>query len=331
MRTRTLAVVIATALAVALSACGSSKSSSSSGSAASTSASASSASSGSGSGQSMKLGLIMKFPVDFYLTMKSAAQKWAASTPGVSLSVGIGQSATDDAGEINLIQSMVTQGVKGIAITPTSPAVIPALDAAVAKGVKVVLIDNDLPNWTKKSSVVSTDNLKGGQLAGQYLAQHLKKGGSLAVLQGVAGVPALDDRVKGMMQGLGSSGITVVGKAPTDCDQNKGVTAAADLLSAHPNISGIYGACGPPTVGAIQSIQKANKSSSIMLVGFDALPDEVKAIQAGKETASVAQFPSKMGSMGMATLLKAVQGQTVPPKIDTGTAIVTKANAAQFG
>jgi ribose transport system substrate-binding protein len=279
----------------------------------------------------VKLGLVMKFPVDFYLTMKSAAQKWASSTPGVSLSVGLGQSATDDQGEINLIQSMVTQGVKGIAITPTSPAVIPALNAAIAKGVKVVLIDNDLPGWDKKSSVVSTDNLKGGELAGQYLAQHLKKGGTLAVLEGVAGVPALDDRVKGMEQALGSSGIKVVGKAPTDCDQNKGVTAAADLLSAHPTVSGIYGACGPPTLGAIQSIQKANRSSNLMLVGFDALPDEVKAIAAGKETASVAQFPAKMGSMGLATLLKAVQGQTVPPKIDTGTEIVTKANAAQFG
>ena len=57
---------------------------------------------------------------------------------------------------------MVTQGVKGIAITPSSPAVAPALDAAVAKGVKVVLLDNDLPDWKKKSSVVATDNLRAG-------------------------------------------------------------------------------------------------------------------------------------------------------------------------
>ena len=160
---------------------------------------------------------------------------------------------------------MVTQGVKGIAITPTSPAVIPALNDAVAKGVKVVLIDNDLPTWSKKSSVVSTDNLKGGRLAGAYIAQHLKKGGTLAVLQGVPGVPALDDRVKGMEQALGSSGIKVVAMAPTDCDQNKGVTAAADLLSAHPDVAGIYGACGPPTLGAIQSIQKAHRANVIMV------------------------------------------------------------------
>jgi simple sugar transport system substrate-binding protein len=226
---------------------------------------------------------------------------------------------------------MVTQGVKGIAITPSSPAVVPALDDAVSQGVKVVLVDNDLPDWDGKSSVVATDNHKGGTLAGEYLAQNLDKGATLAVLEGVPGVPALDDRVKGMEEGLGSSGIKIVGKAPTDCDQDKGVTAAADLLTANPDVDAIYGACGPPVLGAIQSIDRAGrKPESILLVGFDALPDEVKQIKAGKEDASVAQFPTKMGELGLDTLLKAVNGEDVPPTVDTGTEMVTKENASDF-
>jgi simple sugar transport system substrate-binding protein len=147
----------------------------------------------------------------------------------------------------------------------------------------------------------------------------------------VPGVPALDDRVKGMEEGLGSSGIKVVGKAPTDCDQDKGVSAAADLLTAHPDVDAIYGACGPPVLGAIQSIDRAGRGpDDMLLVGFDALPDEVKQIKAGTEDASVAQFPAKMGEMGMDTLLKAVNGEDVPPTVDTGTEIVTKDNAGDF-
>jgi len=323
VRTRSFTVAVAIALTGALVACGSDdkSSTSSTGSAATQSSSA-----------PVKLGLITKFPVDFYLAMKSAAQKWDTANQGASVSYGTGKSATDDQGQIDLIQSMVTQGVKGIAITPSSPAVAPALDAAVAKGVKVVLLDNDLPDWNKKSSVVATDNLKGGVLAGQYLAKSLKQGATVAVLEGVPGVPALDDRVKGMEQGLGSSGIKVVGKAPTDCDQDKGVSAAADLLTAHPDVNAIYGACGPPTLGAIQSIQRAGrKPDGIVLVGFDALPDEVKQIEAGKEDATVAQFPAKMGELGLGTLLRAVKGEKVAPTVDTGTAIVSKDNASDFG
>jgi ribose transport system substrate-binding protein len=322
VRTRTLSIAVAIALTGALVGCGGDDSDSKSNAATDGKQS---------SGEPVKLALITKFPVDFYLAMKSAAQKWDTATDGATVTYGTGKSATDDQGQIDLIHSMVTQGVKGIAITPSSPAVMPALDDAVSQGVKVVLVDNDLPDWDKKSSVVATDNHKGGVLAGEYIAKTLKKGATLAVLEGVPGVPALDDRVKGMEEGLGSSGIKVVGKAPTDCDQDKGVSAAADLLTAHPDVDAIYGACGPPVLGAIQSIERAGrKPDSLLLVGFDALPDEVKQIKAGNEDASVAQFPAKMGELGLDTLLKAVKGEDVPPTVDTGTEIVTQENASDF-
>jgi ABC-type sugar transport system substrate-binding protein len=322
VRTRTFLVAVAITLTGALAACGDDD----------TGTESSAASGGEqAAGEPVKLGLITKFPVDFFLTMESAAKEWDSATAGATVTYGTGKSATDDQGQIDLIQSMVTQGVKGIAITPSSPAVVPALDDAVAQGVKVVLLDNDLPDWDGKSSVVATDNYKGGKLAGEYLAQTLDKGATLAVLEGVPGVPALDDRVKGMEEGLGSSGIKVVGKAPTDCDQDKGVTAAADLLTANPDVDAIYGACGPPVLGAIQSIERAGrKPDSIVLVGFDALPDEIKQIEAGKEDATVAQFPAKMGELGLDTLLKAVNGEEVPPTVDTGTEVVTKENASDF-
>ena len=87
-----------------------------------------------------------------------------------------------------------------------------------------------------------------------------------------------------------------------------------------------------PILGAIQSIKNAGiKPGEIIVVGFDALPDEVAQIKAGNETGSVAQFPSKIGSLGIATLYKAVLGKKVPKKVDTGTAFVTKANAGKFG
>src|SRR5206468_9117722 len=102
-----------------------------------------------------------------------------------------GKAATDDAGEIAAIQNMIAAGVRGIAIAPTSAAVIPALNKAVKAGIKVVLMDNDLPTWKKKTSVVATNNLKGGVLAGKWLAGKLKAGDTLGILEGVPGVPAL--------------------------------------------------------------------------------------------------------------------------------------------
>ena len=128
------------------------------------------------------------------------------------------------------------------------------------------------------------------------------------------------------------SKIKVVSKLETDCDQTKGATAAQTILTANQNLTAIYSACGPLALGAIQSIKNAGiKPGGIILVGFDALPDEVAQIKSGNETGSVAQFPAKMGSLGIATLYNAVKGKAVPKNVDTGTALVTKANAGQFG
>ncbi len=278
----------------------------------------------------IKVGFITKFPVDFYDTMVDAVKAWNQDNPNVEVLFAQGASGTDDAGEIAAVESFMSQGVQGIAITPTSPNLQTELQKAVDAGIKVVLIDNDIPDWSGKTSVVATDNLAGGKLAGSWLADHLPAGATLAVLQGVLGNPSLDARVTGMLDSLGSAA-TVVAKAPTDCDQTKGLNATQDILTAHPDVQAIYGACGPPILGALQAIKNASvPDGQITVIGFDAAPGEIDAIVAGQEAGSVAQFPAKMGSLGVQTLVDAISGKAVDANVDTGTEMVTKDNANQF-
>ena len=334
MNTRRLAtLLIPLALATAVVACGSDDDDDDAGAATSGAPAAPATTGATGttaaaSGETVKIGFITKFPVDFYDTMVDAAKTWNEDHPEVELIFAQGASGTDDEGEIAAIESMITQGVQAIAITPTSPNVQDALQKAVDGGIKVVLIDNDIPDWDGKTSVVATDNKAGGVLAGEYLAGQLAEGDTIAILEGVAGAPSLVDRVTGFQEGLGD-GFEIVASLPTDCDQTKGLDAAQDILTANPDVTAIYGACGPPIIGAIEAAQAAG--SGVMLVGFDAGPDEVAAIVAGDQLASVAQFPAKMGSMGAQAALDAVNGVDVPANIDTGTEMVTADNAAEFG
>jgi len=192
-------------------------------------------------------------------------------------------------------------------------------------------VDNDIPDWKGKSSVVATDNLAGGKLAGTWLKEHLPAGAKLAVLKGRLGAPSLEDRVTGMLDTLGNAATVVGGSPATDCDQTKGLDAAADLLTANPDLTALYAACGPPATGALTAIRNAGITpGKITVVGFDASGDEIKAILAGEEAGSVAQFPDKMGSLGIETAYKAAKGETVQPNVDTGTEMVTKENAADF-
>ena len=86
--------------------------------------------------------------------MVDAAKTWNADHPEAELIFAQGTSGTDDEGEIAAIESMITQGVKAIVITPTSPNVQDALQKAVDGGIKVILVDNDIPGWDGKTALV---------------------------------------------------------------------------------------------------------------------------------------------------------------------------------
>lgn len=279
----------------------------------------------------VKIGFITKFPVPFFATMENAAKEYAAAHPGVEIIFGQGASATDIEGQIAQIESMVTQGVQGIALTPVDPTVAAALDKAIAQGVKIVLMDNNIPDWTGRTSLATTDNYAAGKLAGEYLKSVLKSGDTLGILEGVPGVPALDDRVNGMLEGLKGVEVNIVGRTGTNCTEELGLNGAQDLLTATPDIKAIYAACGPPAAGAAQAIKTAGiANDAIILVGFDFCCGEAEAIEAGIEDASVAQFPTQMAALGVDALVKAIGGAEVPPLIDSGAALVTKDNMASF-
>ena len=280
----------------------------------------------------IKIGFITKFPVEFFSTMEEAAKAYAVANPDVEIIYGQGASGTDIEGQIALIESMVTQGVQGIALTPVDPTVAPALDRAIEAGVKIVLMDNDIPDWLGKTALATTDNYNAGKIAGEYLKTVLKDGDTLGILEGVPGVPALDDRVTGMLKGLaGGPDVQIVGKGATNCTQELGVSAAEDLLTANPDLKAIYAACGPPAVGAAQAIENAGiANDAIVLVGFDACCGELDKIVSGQEDATVAQFPAKMGELGVDALVRAIRGEEVEVLVDTGAGLVTADNVADY-
>jgi ABC-type sugar transport system substrate-binding protein len=279
----------------------------------------------------IKIGFITKFPVPFFATMEDAAKAYAAANPGVEIIFGQGTSATDIEGQIALIESMVTQGVQGIAVTPVDPTVAPALDKAIEQGVKVVLMDNNIPDWDGRTALATTDNYAAGKIAGAYLKSVLQDGDTLGILEGVPGVPSLDDRVNGMLEGLEGVEVNIVGRGATNCTEELGINVAEDLLTANPDLKAIYSACGPPAAGAARAIENAGiANDAIVLVGFDFCCGEAEALAAATEDATVAQFPAKMAELGVDALVKAIRGEQVESLIDSGAALVTKDNMADF-
>ena len=278
----------------------------------------------------VKVAFITKFPVAFFTAMDDAAKAWSDQNPGLAdITYFSCKSPSDVPCQTAQIEDAVAKGFQAIVITPMGPEVVPAMNAAADKGLKVILVDNNLDAFTKKTAVAATDNVKGGQAAGAYLKSVLKSGDTIGLMEGVRGVPALDARIQGVKDALEGTGVkVVVGGAETKCDAAKGATVAQDLFTRVPDLTAIYSACDDPAIAAAKVAKQ--KGKKVLVMGYDGLPDAAKAIQAGDMGATIAQFPGKMAALGVQAAVDAVNGKSVEAFIDTGTELVTKDNAAGF-
>jgi len=293
-----------------------------------TTASGTDAPSGDGSAP-VKVAFVTKFQVEFFTAMEDAAKEYAAANEGIDIEYFSCASPADVDCQISQIEDAVVKGFDAMVITPMGTDVIPALDAAADSGLVIVLVDNDLADFTKETAVAATDNVAGGQRAGEYLKSILKEGDTIGLMEGVRGVPALDARIQGVKDALEGTGVNVIiGGAETKCDSAQGATVAEDLLTREPNLTAIYSACDDPAIAAAKVAKDQGKQ--VMVVGYDGLPAAAQAILDGDMKATIAQFPGKMAELGVEAAVNAVRGNAVEPFIDTGTELVTVDNADQF-
>jgi ribose transport system substrate-binding protein len=162
-----------------------------------------------------------------------------------------------DATQIQQINTFVSQGFDIILIDPTSAtAENQAIEQARAAGVQVVTFDSSNADTSKSAIMVGEDQVQIGKLTGDWLASQLKSGDSVVDLTGVDGNPISADRDKGATDALKAAGINIVASAPTNWDFATAQTAFQSLLSAHPDIQGVYSQGGDPSRAAIQVMQQ---------------------------------------------------------------------------
>jgi ABC-type sugar transport system substrate-binding protein len=277
----------------------------------------------------VKVAFVTKFPVEFFTAMDDAAKAYADANEGIEIEYFSCASPADVDCQIAQIEDTVVQDFDAMVITPMGNDVIPALDAAADQGLVIVLADNDLADFTKKTAVAATDNVVGGQLAGEYLKSILTEGDTIGLMEGVRGVPALDARIQGVQDALEGTGVEIImGGAESKCDSAQGATVAEDLLTREPNLTAIYSACDDPAIAAAKVAKDQGKD--VIVVGYDGLPTAAQAIIDGDMTATIAQFPGRMAELGVEAAVNAVRGNPVEAFIDTGTELVTVDNADQF-
>ena len=345
------AVTVGLAASLALAACGSDTKSST----ATNAPGATTAPGGTtgGSGGTVGVSLILKnLSNAFFVSMQKSAEA-AASKIGVSLTVAAGKEDGDTATQISAIEAAVAKGDKGILITPTGDAVVPALDAARKAGLLVIALDTPPNPATAVDITFATDNYNAGQLIGQWAAGQLAgKKATIAMLDLFNDqVVSVDTgRDQGFLNGMGivkAEDKTGNGKEPATgkysggdyeiaCHEptkgavDGGKSAMETCLAKNPNINVVYTINEPAAQGAEDALKAAGKDAGVLIVSVDGgCKPGLELVASGVIGATAQQYPGKMATLGMQAIKDLADGKPAPavsPGLDffnTGVALVT--------
>ncbi|TAJ25079.1 MAG: sugar ABC transporter substrate-binding protein [Planctomycetota bacterium] len=238
----------------------------------------------------------------------------------------------DRAAQIQVVQNFVTERVAGIALAPLDHrALLPVVREARAAGIEVVIFDSALDGDVGKdfASYVATDNRAAGALAGVELARLLPAAGSAVLLRYQVGSASTHEREEGFLAAARAAGVKIaIDNRYAGASAGEAKTEALNLADALRAAGGVFCSNESATNGMLLALRQLGLAGKIRFVGFDASPPLVEALERGEIDALVVQDPRKMGELAVRTLAARVRGEAVPPSIDTGAVLATRANMA---
>lgn len=255
----------------------------------------------------------------FFVSLRDGAQK-KADELGYKLVVL--DSQNDPSKELSNVEDLMVRGAKVLLINPTdSTAVSNAVAIANRGKIPVITLDRGAEKGEVVSHIAS-DNVAGGKMAGDFIAEKLGEGAKVIQLEGLAGTSAARERGEGFKQAIDAHKFEVLASQPADFDRTKGLNVAENLLASKGEVQAIFAQNDEMALGALRAVSAANKK--VLIVGFDGTDDGVNAVKSGKMAATVAQQPELIGSLGVETAAKILKGEKVEAKIPVDLKVITE-------
>lgn len=255
----------------------------------------------------------------FFVTLKEGAEKKAKE---LGYNLVVLDSQNDPAKELSNVEDVTVRGAKVLLINPTdSEAVGTAVAVANKKNIPVITLDRGA-NKGDVVSHIASDNVAGGKMAGDFIAEKVGKNAKVIQLEGIAGTSAARERGEGFKQAVEANQFELLASQPADFDRTKGLNVMENLLASHGSAKAVFAQNDEMALGALRAIKASGKN--ILVVGFDGTDDAVKAVNGGQLAATIAQQPEKIGELGVEAADKVLKGEKVEAQIPVPLKVVTK-------
>ena len=228
-----------------------------------------------------------------------------------------------------ILTSVIATNPNAILVAPNNVKTSrPLLAKAAKSGIKIVLVDTTVENPSFAVAEISSNNYEGGQMAGKAVEELVPGGGQVLGVGVRPGISTTDQRDAGFKAWADSTNgkYQFIGQEYSENEPAKAAQIVTAAIAKNPNLKAIFASNLFSAEGAATGIKQAGKEGQIVIVGFDAGPDQVTALKAGTVQALIAQKPYTIGTQGVIAAVNSLAGKPVKKKQTTGFTVITKAN-----
>ncbi|MBM3747578.1 MAG: substrate-binding domain-containing protein [Acidobacteria bacterium] len=258
----------------------------------------------------------------FWQTVYAGALK-AAQEFGFEVEWNAPALEIDASRQIEILESMVNRRLAGIVVAPVDrQALIAVIERASRESIPVAVFDSEV-DTDQRISYVATDNTEAGRMAARRLGQILGGKGKVGIIGFMPGSASTMQREDGFQDEIRKlfPGINIVGLQFGQANRAKAMAATENLLTAHPDLAGLYADNESSTSGTVQAL-KSRRARQVKLVAMDASEALVEDLRAGWIDSLVVQNPFKMGYESARAVGLHLRGQQPAKHLDSGATLV---------
>ena len=276
-----------------------------------------------------KIGLMVQdMSNPFFSAMTKGAQDAAKQ---IGASVNVQDAQLDLANQNTQIDAFIQQGVNLIVISAVDEAGIePAILRAKEAGIIVIAVDTPAHG---ADAVIMTNAVQAGEKSCEYLFQQMGGKGEVLLVDGTP-IQTIIDRINGCKTVAKKfPDIKIVGQQASKNDRASGLAVTTDMLTANPDVTGIFGMNDPSALGAVLAVEQAGKTSQIKVTGVDGSPEAVAELKRDGSPfiGSATQNPAEMVRQAVKVAQDMVAGKAPTEKtILIESVLVTRDNVAQY-
>lgn len=258
----------------------------------------------------------------FWQTVHAGAIK-AAREYGFEVEWNAPALEIDSSRQIEIVESMVNRRLAGIALAPVDKkALVGVVDRAAKAGIPVSIFDSGIDTGNR-ISFVATNNEEGGRMAARRMGEALGGKGKAVVIGFMPGSASTMEREHGFQDEIRSKfpGIDILGLQFGMADRAKAMAVTENVLTAHPDLAGLFADNESSSAGAVQALKSRN-AKGVKMVAFDASDQLLADMKAGWIDSIVVQNPFRMGYESVKAIGMYLKGEKPPASVDSGAALI---------